>query len=127
MAGVPLLALFTMGHVLVEWALKFFAGRYSENEVIIGIIGLTLLVTSLLAAVLLCSICRSEIFRMHRYCPKCAAVDQRDERKCPVCGVGLTDSDLALFFHTSYQDERDLSARFGLTEAKEAAVILPHH
>ncbi len=115
-AGTVLL-LFTKGHGLVRLIIEALDGRFTEVEVVSGIVGLVVIAVSAGLIYVSRDMIRAPLFEEHYFCGACNAVDKDGDAVCPFCNQTLTSK--ATFFYTFYDDEVQLADRFGLTGSRE--------
>ena len=117
-SACAVLLLFTHGHGLVRLVMAALDSRFTEREVVAGMI---VLVTVAVAVGLICllrGMIQAPVFEQHYFCGPCNTVDKDDNAICPFCDQKLKIKET--FFFTLYDDEIQLAASFGLTPSNEA-------
>lgn len=115
--GIAALLLVTKGGPVIRILEDVFQDRYTEREIILGLMVVLVVFVALGLMFLLMLIIQERIFYDYYYCEDCNAVDRSNEGACPFCDKRLIKKDT--FFYTHYSDEISLAREYGLIEAKE--------
>ena len=117
-SGLAALVFFVKGQLVIEEVRRLFHLDWSERQIVVGGLVLSVVVGVVLAGLFVWQKCKECQFEESLYCSKCNAVDKYDSGACPICQSELTER-VACFSTTDKEEEKTLE-RWGLQACKES-------
>jgi hypothetical protein len=116
-SAVVALVVVVKGHPIISLFRDIIPSTISDTQLIVIALVAIVVITTGAMIYFLRQEYRDCDFQECLYCPNCNAVDKYDAGTCPICEVNLKEK--ALFYYTTYKDEKKVLERWGLQPCKE--------